>query len=394
MAEHTRTHGDQIRVALVARSERGVTGTSRYVTQLLAELRSLSVAVSLLSSSPAPSALSRAGRQVGVDLTTFFGHYPCRLPAMRAVPCDVIHLATQNLATLLVFHRFPRPVVVTVHDIIPYLARHDRRFSSYGHALHRLFDTIAMRGLQQADLLLADSAWTKDTLRRELAIAPDRIRVVYPGVDTARFRPLDVPAGFWGRYGLEQGNRYLLYVGSDDPRKNLPTLLRAFGRVGRECHDLRLLKVGAPRQPSERRRLNDLATELGIAAKVRWISHVPEEDLPLFYNAAVLLVMPSLYEGFGLPILESLACGTRVVCSNTGALPEVAGYDCVRCPPTAEALADALATTLAQEPAQTAREGRRRTAEQFPWTDTAKQVRDLYSQIGKGIARVKGAALR
>ncbi|HEX5415940.1 MAG TPA: glycosyltransferase family 1 protein [Chloroflexota bacterium] len=379
MARETPVKSGQLRVGLVARREPGVTGTSRYAARLLADLPTTEVAVSPGWPRGVPGPLARAGQNLGVDLGTFFGHYPYRLAATDRDDCDIYHLTTQNLATLLLVHRFHKPVVVTVHDIIPYLVRGNRHLTSYAHPLHRLFDTLAMHGLKRADLLLADSAWTRGTLIQHLGISGDRVRVVYLGVDTARFRPREVPDTFWSRYGLERGNRHLLYVGSEDPRKNLATLLRAFALVSPEWPELRLLKVGAAHHPAEHDRLIELAESLGIAAKVRWLSTVGEEDLPLFYNAADLFVMPSYYEGFGLPVLEALACGTRVVSSNAAALPEVAGADCRLCPPTVEGIAEAMREALASRADAKDTATRVAWAQRFSWTRTAAEVREAYA---------------
>jgi glycosyltransferase involved in cell wall biosynthesis len=322
------------------------------------------------------------GRCAGLDVNAFLAHYPLRLPWPKA---DVYHLTAHTFAGALLFGPPPGPVVVTVHDVVPYLVRHDRKLRAYRHPLHRLFDRLALRGLQRADALLADSHWTQRTLVDVLGIAAHRITVVPLGVEHERYRPLDVPARFRKRYRLPEGPRYVLYVGSEDPRKNLAALWRAFALVCGRRRDVRLIKVGAPHHPGERRRLQALAHALGIGEALRWIDSVPEADLPLFYNAAGVVVLPSLYEGFGLPVLEALACGARVVCSNTTALPEVAGSDAMLCAPVPGDLARAIECCLAGEhagPAQQDREERQRWARRFTWTQTAAAVDDVYRLLG------------
>ena len=186
-------------------------------------------------------------------------------------------------------------------------------------------DRLALTGLRRAKAIVAVSNYTKQTLADTLRIPAHRIHVAYEAVDSEHFRPQEVPQSFRVCYRLEQGIRNILYVGSEDPRKNLPTLIRALAEVKQRVGEVRLLKVGASQFSRERQRLSTLIAEAGLEHDVRFFERVPEEDLPLFYSAADVLVLPSLYEGFGLPVLEAMACGTPVVCSRETSLPEVAG---------------------------------------------------------------------
>lgn len=358
-----------------------MTGIARYVRQLSRHLVNLGAGLRLIVPEPLPTPLSTVGSRAGLDLASFGATYPLRLVAPRLEEVDVYHLASQNLATLLLFQRFRRPVVVTVHDIIPYLTRNDPQLSTYRHACHRFFDRLAMWGLKRANLLLADSAWTKATLTEHLGIAAERIQVIYLGADAEQFRPMDLDDHFWRFYGLNPQQRHLLYVGSDDPRKNLENLLRAFSAVSRRRPELRLVRVGAAYRPGQEDRLAGLTRELGVGAKEIKIGSIPEDDLARFYSAADLVAVPSYYEGFGLPVLESLACGTRVVSSNTAALPEIAGADSILCSPSADAIERGIRSAL-DESARTARDARRKWAQQFTWTSTAEQVKRAYHRAG------------
>jgi glycosyltransferase involved in cell wall biosynthesis len=333
----------------VARDEPGTTGTSRYADHLGRDLRRLGAAPGYATTRPA-GAVGRAlahGRRVGLDPGTFLAQYPL---AMRWPEADVYHLTVQTYAGLLLTSPPPGPVVVTVHDIIPYLTRHDRRLRAYGHPVHRAFDWLAMRGLrraQQRGLLVADSAWTKATLTTALGLDARGIAVVPLGVDSLRYRHGPVPASVRQRYRLADGAPYVLYVGSDDPRKGVAGLLRAFARVTRAVPGATLLKVGAVSHRDERRAHQRAAGALAIAHAVRFLDHVPEADLPWLYNASAVAVLPSSYEGFGLPVLEAMACGTPVVCAAAAALPEVAGDAAVLVPPgDAVALGEALVRVL------------------------------------------------
>ncbi|MBV8087498.1 MAG: glycosyltransferase family 4 protein [Chloroflexi bacterium] len=361
------------RVALVARKEPGVTGTSRFAATLLQALHAsgTDVALTPLGLGPLMSALAGAGRRAQLDLVTFFGQYPLAMPRRDV---DVYHLATQTLATLCLRRR-DRPVVVTVHDIIPYLLRHETELRAYGHAVHRWFDYAAMRGITRAAMIAADSEWTRQSLVRELRIPHDRVRVVRLGIDSALFRPTEPDEGFWERYSLRPERPFALYVGSEDPRKNLASLIRAMAQVP----DLQLVKVGAAHHDGEHARLVALAGELGLGQSVHWLRHVPESDLPRFYTAAGVVVLPSMWEGFGLPVLEAMACGTRVVCADATSLPELAGADSIVCEPTPGALAEAMQQALRGHGEQPA-EARIEWARSFTWQRTADEMNGVYAE--------------
>jgi glycosyltransferase involved in cell wall biosynthesis len=336
-------------------------------------------------------ALARTARSLGMDLERFLAHYPFRHGSHDA---DVYHLTAQHLATLLEVKRFDRPVVVTVHDIIPYLVRYDPELTAYRHQIHRLFDSLAMRGLRRADVLIADSEWTKQTLVDELGIPPSRIWVVYLGVDHDVFRPLAVPEAFLSRYGLDTDRRLILYVGSEDPRKNLAALIGAFAMIRSDRHDVQLVKVGAPHHADQRRRLCALAESLETGAAIRWIDHVSDADLPIFYNAADVLVLPSFYEGFGLPMLEAMACGTPVVCSNGGSLPELAGDAALVVEPCSAPLARAINRVLRDADCRAAlrAKGLERAAT-FTWKATALGTLAAYLTATRTPAGVSSARL-
>jgi glycosyltransferase involved in cell wall biosynthesis len=295
-------------------------------------------------------------------------------------PGNVTHLTSQTLATLLLTQRLPRPVAVTVHDILPYLLRDDPELNVYGHRIDRTLDSLAMRGLRRADRLIADSAFTKSTLIDALSIPAERIDVVHLGVDAATFRPLDVPQSFRDRYGLRTDQRYVLFVGSEDPRKDLPTLLRALAIVRVTSSDVELIKVGAPAFTEQRACHLQLCRDLGIDHAVTWVDSVPEEDLPLFYNAATVFAFPSRYEGFGLPVLEALACGTPVVAANASSVPELVGgcATLVR-PASAVEMAVALTTTLNGPPSDGL--ARAQHATSFTWERTIRETITSYEVV-------------
>ena len=373
--------GELMRVQLIAKREAGISGTSRYTEAIQRGLLEAGVDVHLTfpAPPPLPSPMIEALNRFGVDLTTFLAGCPLRA---RLDSADIYHIATQTMATLLCFQRFPRPVVVTVLDIIPHLVRGDRELDTSRHAVERLFYRLALSGLKRADALIAISEYTKRTLVEALDLAADRIHVIYPAVDHERFHPLDVPDEFRARHGLGSEWRYVLCVGSDDPRKNLSTLLQALALAKQQLAKVKLIKVGSSHFPREHERLMDLVEALDLQGHVLFLDRVPDEELPLLYNLADVLAMPSLYEGFGLPVAEAMACGTPVVCSRAGALPEAAGDSAILVKARdAAALAAAIAGVLEDQllRKKMTERGQARAA-MFTWKNTAEQLVQLYEK--------------
>jgi glycosyltransferase involved in cell wall biosynthesis len=180
------------------------------------------------------------------------------------------------------------------------------------------------------------------------------------------------------RYGLPAGRRWILYVGSEQPRKNFVGLIRAFAELHRTRPDLALLKVGQPEVLEQRERARSAAHALGVADAIYFIGHA-SQNLRELYNLADLFVFPSLYEGFGLPPLEAMACGTPVICSNRTSLPEVVGEAALICEPDPVAMASAMARVL-DDPGlarDLARRGRRH-AEMQSWARVAEVTRETY----------------
>ncbi len=311
-----------MKVAFVTKPEKQMTGLLRYARSVHQALRLRGVdAMWIHPHLPLPEIVAKMGRVANLDAAAFFASYPVSVQLDGASLC---HLTSQTLATLLVFQRLPR-TVVTVHDIIPYLMRRDLALRTYRSGFERFFDWVATRALLRADALIAISQFTKRCVVDALRVPAKRVHVIHRAVDRQAFRPLQVPDGFRQAYGLVEGERYVLHVGSEDPRKNVAKLLEAFAIAHARMPSARLVKVGAPHFQGERQKLLRMVADMGLQDKVHFLNHVPEHDLPLMYNAADVLVLPSLYEGFGLPALEAMSCGTPVIASNRSSLPEVVG---------------------------------------------------------------------
>lgn len=371
------------RICLIAKPGNAATGVGRYVAALQAHLDALGADVARAAPSvpPLPALLYAGLRRARVDLRTFLLNYPvwAGFP-----PADVYHITSQNLASLLPLGRPRGRTVVTVHDIIPYMLRDDPRLCVYRTAADRLFDRLAMSGLRRADHLIADSDYTRRSIVEHLGIPAERISVVHLGVDHGRFRVRPRSDDLPERYGLPRGRRYLIYVGSEDPRKNLPTLLRAVALARRGAPDLALIKVGRAHFERERERLRALAAALGLEDAVFWLGDVLEDDLPGLYALAEAAVQPSLFEGFGFPLLEAMACGTPAIYARAASLPELAGDAGLGFDPRAvdaEAALAALIGRVLEEPALRAqlRETGIRQAAAFTWERTVGETARVYS---------------
>jgi len=283
-----------------------------------------------------------------------------------------------------VFH-FPDYTLPPVRQAAAVLTVHDLSFLMYPECadekLRAYLEHAVPQSLERADYVLADSENTRNDLVCLLDVPPERAEVVYCGVD-AHFRPAteDARLEVRERYGLDFP--FILTVGVIEPRKNLPTLLRALSRLkARPDFVPKLVVAGQPGWLYES--VYQLVEALHLEREVVFLGYVPEEDLPALYSLAEVFAYPSLYEGFGLPPLEAMACGTPVVCSDASSLPEVVGSAglLVRALDV-EGLAEALARVLADERLRgdLRTRGRQRAA-QFTWEATARKLLDVYGRV-------------
>jgi glycosyltransferase involved in cell wall biosynthesis len=355
------------------------TGIGRYLEKLQAGLQEvgLDVVTTVPTAPRVPPFVHRGFRLIGRDLRAFLTNYP-----LWSVypPADTYHLTSQTLASLLLVSGPRGRVVVTVHDIFPYMLRSDPELRS-PHAGDHVYHRLAMAGLKRADHVIADSEYTKRCLIEHLDIPAETITVVHLGIDHARFRPSSRDSEIRARYELEPERRYLLYVGTEDPRKRLGVLVQALAQIRRDLPDVELIKVGLAHFERERYRLLETADHLGVRTAIHFLEDVPEEDLPALYSTVDLYVTTSPFEGFGFTVLEAMACGTPVVCSNTGALPEIVGPAGVKVPPgSAEALAAAILDLLGRPDRLESlrKEGLDRAAA-FTWAATARGTAAVYA---------------
>jgi glycosyltransferase involved in cell wall biosynthesis len=274
------------------------------------------------------------------------------------------------------------PMVVTVHDLIPEV---------YPKALPRPWLRHAFRGLvrlacRRARRIIAGSKATAEDLRHRLRLPAERVATIPYGVDVG-FCPSSPERVAAMRQALGLSHPYVLYVGINKPHKNLVRLVQAWARMPDTVRgDTRLVLAGRedPRYPQTRQAI----AQLGLQDSVTILGPVPDSDMAALYSGAVAFVFPSLYEGFGLPVLEAMACGTPVVASNRSSLPEVVGQAGLLIDPfDMDALAAALSRLLldAELRRELSAQGLIR-ARHFSWEHAARETLAVY---GDGpIARV------
>lgn len=331
---------------------------------------------------PIPRLVARAASVAGRDLRALARNYPCRIP--DTTPGRLIHLSHPMLALGLLFQRFER-VVVTVHDIIPYVQMAAPQGASVEKrgVWERVLYKSALQCLRWAHALIVDSYQTKHDLNKYLRIPESRIEVVPLGVDTQVFRMQQVPRSIYDRFGLNPSQQYVLYVGSQEPRKNLPSLYRAMRQIHKSKPDVRMLVVGSPRSTYSAIHREALLREAGAEDLVYFLGSVSEEDLSLFYNLSRLLVLPSVYEGFGLPVLEAMACGCPVVASNVTAPAEIIGDAGVTVSPfDVNAWSEAIDEVLENELLRTQLiQAALERAQCFSWEATAEATASVYRRV-------------
>jgi glycosyltransferase involved in cell wall biosynthesis len=266
------------------------------------------------------------------------------------------------------------PAVLTCYDLIPMVYPH--YFTAWQRLVFRLAHGLVLRSARQ---ILAISEATKADLVHHLKVRPERVSVTPLAAD-AHFQPQtsDRVATARQKYALPE--QYILYVGSNKPHKNLPHLVQAYAHSQRQRPAAKIpLVIAGPWDPRYPEAMIE-AQQLDISAKVLFLGPVAEGDLPALYSGATLFVFPSLYEGFGLPVLEAMACGLPVACANVSSLPEVAGQAALLFQPDdAEAISAAITDLLSDVERRhaLARQGLRRAAE-FSWQRTAVLTLEVY----------------
>jgi glycosyltransferase involved in cell wall biosynthesis len=302
---------------------------------------------------------------------------------LKQLQPDLCHF-TNHVAPLWL----PCPSILTIHDMTLWL------YPGY-HPLRRLVSMrpVIPHAARRADAIITVSHSAKADIVRILGIPPEKVHVIYeaPGRE---FRALDEDSERNSRTSPELDavrrvyklpEQFILHVGTLEPRKNLVRLLQAFAQLRRTqavSHDLVL--VGQRGWKWEQ--IFAAVEKLDLAGVVHYLDYVPGSRLPALYNLADALVYPSLYEGFGLPVIEAMASGLPVVTTPNGALPEVAGEAAQMVDATdVESIADGIYQVLTDRPLHASLRARGLVrATRFSWSKTAEQTRQIYCQVATG----------
>jgi len=293
---------------------------------------------------------------------------------------DIVHFPNQHFGRYASFLRIP--YIITVHDLIRYFD-----LKGYGTFIHRpnlrdrFYFNLDYKGIKKATRIIAVSQATENDLIHYLNIPHERISVVYEGVDHRVFQPIP-----HRRYE----EPYILFVGTEHPRKNFTGLVKAFSQLKGEPRfkDLKLVKVGRAggQEADFRGQTMGVVDALGLVGEVIFTEFISGGELPAYYSGAEVFVLPSLYEGFGFPPLEAMACGCPVVTSNTSSLPEVVGEAGIMVNPyDTDSLAQAMRRVLTDDKLRDdmVRKGLEQ-AKKFSWERAAEQTLEVYNKVAGG----------
>jgi len=265
--------------------------------------------------------------------------------------------------------------VMTVHDLVcVFYPQHMTRLNALVHRC------LFARSVRQADAIITDAERTRQDIIEHLHVEPSRVFAIHLGVDEV-FRPLERDTVRSRLNALGIPADYLFAVGTLEPRKNYPLLFQAIARMP-ECPPLAIAGGRGWKYRTILQQLN----RLGLQSRVRLLDYVSDEDLVALYNGALVVVQPSLYEGFGFPLVQAMACGTPVLASNTSSLPEVGG-DAVAYfeSGSADSLVTELRSLLSSEARRQAlRQAGLERAREFDWSKTARATLAVFR--GNGLA--------
>jgi len=350
-------------------------GVRRYVTELTTALVAVDPEIQLLAIGGSPGDALPAGVTgvpMGRSLPSNFGWSIDGLPrAIRRTGLDVFH-APAYTAPLWGAH----PLAVTIHDVS--YARHPEWYPYRIDPVRRWF---YRRSAQAADLVITDSEFSRREIEAAYGIPPERIRVIPLGVG-APFTPMA------DRRGAQESHRSptMLHVGDLHARRNLRILVDVLAMLRSRQDALRdtsLVLAGADRGAGAD--ILEHAKALGVANGIRFLPAADDRAVVALMHQADVFVYPSLYEGFGLPPLEAMACGTPVVASKASSIPEVVGdAGLLVAPDDVRGWYDAAVSVLTSEPHAVAlrRSGLARAAS-FTWQRTARQTRDVYREVAQ-----------
>ncbi len=297
--------------------------------------------------------------------------------SIKELELDVFHLPSHMFPQVSPFY-MNKDVkkVLTVHDLIPFIFTEKLPF------FYRFWASTLKLIKNRTDFLITDSFNSKNDLIHYLQIPEEKIKVINLAPDK-NFKFLknqsEIKDELKSKYNINFP--FILYVGHVEIRKNIPVLIKSFNQLLKKGITSKLILIGKPGHGFDE--ISQTVASLGISQHVIFLGYVPDEDMVKFYNAAELFVFPSLYEGFGLPPLEAMACGSPVITSNTSSLPEVVGNAGFTLDPTdINSFADAMYEILTNDSLRTDMHIKSlKQAKKFSWEKTAEETWKVYEEI-------------
>ena len=319
-------------------------------------------------------------------LALHFSHLPTHRPVVRIFWEQFVQPLALQYAKVDLLHALafvapvvaPCPYVVTVYDLS--FLRYPEAFRPF----HRWYlSQGTARSVQRAKAVIAISESTRQDVINFLDVPPERVHTVHCGTD-ADYRPLPSAEVEAFKSTRRLPDTFVLYLGTLEPRKNIDGLIRAYGLWRERQPDAPPLVV-AGGKGWYTQQIFELIESLNLTDSVRFPGYIPQDELILWYNAATLFVYPSHFEGFGLPVLEAMACGTPVITSTESSLPEITGTEGIARlvnPTDDEALATAMAEVMAKRDVRESMSERGiRRAAGFTWEKTARETVVIYQNV-------------
>lgn len=295
---------------------------------------------------------------------------------------DLIHFTYFDLFFLTLPPILNTKSIVTVHDLTPLVFPDGFKYGLRGEIKWQ----VQKRLLSKSDSIIAVSQCTKKDIIKHTSFPENKIKVIYEAAADAYtiIKVANKLTGFRKLFNLPE--RYLLYVGDINYNKNISTLIRAFKKVTEEFEDINLILIGKSFQGNipESINIKKEINEFGLNGRVRMLGFVSQDDLVYYYNLASLYIQPSIYEGFGLPVLEAMSCGTLVICGKNSSFPEIGGNAVIFTDvQNADQFAATTIKSLTLSPAKKdqLRKNGLEQAHKFSWEKAAGETHDLYEKI-------------
>ncbi|MGB9940899.1 glycosyltransferase family 4 protein [Methanosarcina sp.] len=306
----------------------------------------------------------------GVNRVVEYFAYPF-IVKKKVIENNVKHVTRQDLAFLLELMDLKK-TIVTCHDIIPV---------AYYNTRNPIWKLNA-KGLRKAEKIITVSEFSKKDISKYIKYPEEQIEIIPPAVDHNLYYP-NRSKKCLSKYGIGDSEKVILYVGAEEPRKNVQFLVNSFSKLKNRIPQVKLLKVGTPNYIGVREKLLKQIETLNLQKDVIFVGYLSERELAELYNAVDLFVFPSLYEGFGMPPLEAMACGTPVITSNTSSLPEVVGDAAIQADPyNVEKFVEEMYEVLTNEEfkEEMTRKGLKRS-KIFSWDNSAKKTLKVYKEL-------------